>query len=390
MRLRSITLYEVRIPLRIRFRHRLAERAEAHSLLVRIDPAEGPVGWGEAIPRRYLSGETLESASTTILERIWPALSRLELDPESGLLGQLAPFYREADETRTTAAWAGVELALLDLAGKLLSVPVRRFVRERLARNVAPPSPVDSCDAAVPLVAPLGGGSLRALAWQTRCFRWLGFGSFKLKMGYAEDHRRLECVRRIVGPSARLHADANGGWTLDEALAGCALLREADAGHIEQPLGAGETDALAALRATAGLPVMVDESLVTRADAESLLAAGSCDLFNLRLAKNGGVSGCLALLELAQREGLGCQLGALVGETDLLAAGAREFLAATGPLLHHECSFPRLLLAGRPTSGPSANLWRGRMPLAPTGPGLGVRIDEARLRKRTVNLQRAC
>ncbi|MFH0910100.1 MAG: enolase C-terminal domain-like protein [Planctomycetota bacterium] len=206
----------------------------------------------------------------------------------------------------------------------------------------------------------------------------------KLKVGFADDGERVTGVRRILGGRVDLRADANGAWSVETALAQCGRLRAQGVSSIEQPVSAANHAGLARVRREGGLSVMADESLCTRADADALIAEGACDLFNVRLAKNGGFSGALAMLARARKAGLGAQLGVLVGETSILAAAEQEFLAGIGPLRHHETGFPRFLLQGDPGRGAGGVFWRGRLYPRPPAPGFGIRILPARLHRVTL------
>jgi L-alanine-DL-glutamate epimerase-like enolase superfamily enzyme len=95
--------------------------------------------------------------------------------------------------------------------------------------------------------------------------------------------------------------------------------------------------------------VMADESLCTYKDALNLIDRKAATVFNIRLPKNGGITGSLALAKLARAHSIGVQLGALVGETGLLCNAGRHCLAAISPELY-EYSFPGLLLKDSPVT----------------------------------------
>ncbi|MFH0910101.1 MAG: hypothetical protein V1918_01120 [Planctomycetota bacterium] len=125
VRFSRIDLYEVRIPFRLAYAHALAERREASSLLCRVATDSGRAGWGEIVPRAYLTGETLASAREDILTRWWPCARGLEIQKYTDLLPALAELYAEADHDRRTASYAGVELACIDAAGSAFGLPAR-------------------------------------------------------------------------------------------------------------------------------------------------------------------------------------------------------------------------------------------------------------------------
>ena len=102
--------------------------------------------------------------------------------------------------------------------------------------------------------------------------------------------------------------------------------------------------ALAEVRRQVQTPLMLDESLCGMVDAERAVAAGACDLFNLRLSKCGGFIPTLRLAQFAKAHGLACQLGCQVGETAVLSAAGRHFAASVGGLRFLEGSYDRHLV----------------------------------------------
>ncbi|MBP5231840.1 MAG: hypothetical protein J6333_00365, partial [Planctomycetes bacterium] len=91
MRVVAMECFVVRIPFRFSFRHALAERRQADSVLLRVELAGGAVGWGEAVPRAYLTGESVESVVDDLRARWAPALRELDFPPRESPLPALAP-----------------------------------------------------------------------------------------------------------------------------------------------------------------------------------------------------------------------------------------------------------------------------------------------------------
>jgi muconate cycloisomerase len=220
--------------------------------------------------------------------------------------------------------------------------------------------------------------------------RLVGFRDYKLKVGpdadadeanLAEVHRQLRRgLRRVRGPTRRtLRVDANGAWTLAEAVERSRALARFRVIALEQPLAKGDEAALAELRARAPVPIMLDESLVTRRGAEALVAAGCVDSFNIRISKNGGLVASLDLAAFAARAGLDFQLGCMVGETGVLTAAGRIFLELMGKRVRFaEGSYGRLLLRGDVTRQ-RLTFGYGGFVRAMAGPGLGVDVSPRRV-----------
>jgi muconate cycloisomerase len=156
-----------------------------------------------------------------------------------------------------------------------------------------------------------------------------------------------------------------------------------DVAAVEQPLPRGPVEELARLRRATPVPIMVDESLVTRADAEALIAARAADFFNVRVSKCGGLARSLAVAHAAVAAGLQIQVGSQVGETAILSAAGRHLAAALPAVAFVEGSFGTLLLTEDVSIESVQFGHRGEAPVL-TGPGLGIRVVEERLRRRAV------
>ena len=367
-RLTSLELREVRIPFRFSFKHALAERKEANNLFVAIQADSGHIGYGEVLPRPYLTGETVSSAWQDIGERYWPAVRSLEFRTDRPPSEALRDVYLEADASRKTGSYAGVDIAIHDAWGRVTETPGCALfgpVRRSLGLRGA-----------------LGVGGVPAVRWSGRLGKLLGFREFKLKTGRADDVKRIRAARAILGHGCDLRIDANAGWTVDETLAMAHTLKQYDVSSIEQPIPAGNVEDLARIQRETGVDVMADESLCSRSDAEALLAARAANLWNVRLAKVGGFTGVLELVGIARRAGVRIHLGVLVGESAVLTAAGRA-CAGLADFAHVECGFPRILLRHQPFSGdPGGYRGTGRPLRSPAG--LGVEPNRAILDRFTV------
>lgn len=180
----------------------------------------------------------------------------------------------------------------------------------------------------------------------------------KIKLGGGgEDHERLLAVRQGA-PDARLIVDANEGWRADDLAHRLDICRENRVDLIEQPLPAGEDDALATIRSP--IPICADESLHTRADLRRI--AGRYDAVNVKLDKTGGLCEAFALIEEAERLGLSVMVGCMVASSlsmapAMLIAQRAAWVDLDGPLLlAHDHPHP-LHFEGSLLYPPSAALW---------------------------------
>lgn len=364
--LTGFTVWRGFFPLRIRFSHHLAARDSVETLLVAAEGAPGAVGYGQALPRSYLTGETIDSCQADLLTRWLPEMRRLRFAPGAGpaFLDALAELYCQADRERRLASYAAAELAAVDALARMAGLAGRSWWRET--------------SSAPPLVASIPATSPRKAAWMARVLTWLGYRRFKVKAGLDEaaDTARLAAVRQAVGSGAWLAVDANAAWAPEQALRRIAAMKRFAVDLVEEPLRPDADAALGEIEKKAGVAVMADESLCSAADAEKLLNQGSPSWWNLRLAKNGGFSGVRAFAALARDNGIRLYGGVLVGEASCLAAAGRIAMG----LAAFQCAeygFPRLLLKGDPFRGGPGGFFGRAGP--PAGIGFGVRLLEKNL-----------
>jgi L-alanine-DL-glutamate epimerase-like enolase superfamily enzyme len=374
VRIENAEVLQLRIPLRVTFRHALAERSVGDSVVVRLTDARGNTGHGECAPRDYVSGEDSRSVGAT-LDRLLPRFV-------GRAFGSLADATAELEQAATGlardehAAFCALELAVLDLVGRATGASAGDVLGP-VVRTTVPYSGVVSAD---------GAAGARALCERMRA---LSLRDVKVKVGRSaeEDREVLRVVRDVLGDAVALRVDANCAWTAPEALERLQELAPFRLAAAEQPLAADDIEGMAWLTARSAVPIVADESLVSAADAERLAAARACHVFNVRISKCGGLLQARRIRDIGVRAGIASMLGAQVGETALLSAAGRHFATRMPDVRHCEGSFGEMLLEADLSARPVA-FGRGGEATALTGPGLGVDVDDARLRSFTAPVAR--
>ena len=298
-------------------------RTEAKVLTVRVTEG-GVTGWGECVPyARY--DETLESVTAEI----------------NGLPGDIT---RQAlyDLLPAGAARNAVDCALWDLEAKRAGKRVWE-----LAGLTAPGPEITaytlSLDEPEAMRAQAAKHSHRPL--------------LKIKLGTPDDMPRLEAVR-AGAPDATIIIDANEGWSAEVYADLAPHLVRLGVALVEQPLPAGEDDAL--LGMDRPVPVCADESCHDRASLPGL--KGKYDVVNIKLDKTGGLTEALALRDAARAEGFEVMVGCMVGSSlamapaTLVAQGAKV-VDLDGPLLLAEDRDNALKFDGAGVHPPAAALW---------------------------------
>jgi L-alanine-DL-glutamate epimerase-like enolase superfamily enzyme len=208
------------------------------------------------------------------------------------------------------------------------------------------------------------------------------------RKGWRQDVGNFEAVRRAVGDDVMIGVDPNTGWTLADALSCIRELRRMDLGYIEQPIARRDLKGLAEIRRAAdGVPVMADESIFTLQDAYALAEARAVDAFCIKLYKVGGITAAKKIAAVAEAANIQLNCGGLAVQSQLEAAAGAHFYASTPPhrmLGAAEFLFGLNTIAKDPLVPETEFVLRDGHVTVPSGPGLGITIDEGALKKHTL------
>ena len=327
-RLLELELYHLKVPFRRAFAHAAAERNYTDTVVAAALLADGTVGYGEGLPRKYVTGETVESVLFNIADTLADRLQKIEPKtfPELLDLVDNLPFTNRQGQI-INAARCCLELALLDAYGKHFKCNL-----SSVAGWMGYGGFTNSGKLRPPRVSGvLGTETPQRLAKQLRIMRWYGLCDFKVKLGTDNDEQNIELIakklrRPIAAGKVGVRADANGAWDIDTAIAMSERLADSGFYCLEQPLATNDRSHWHALADLAKIALMADESLVSLEDAEFLAKNDLVDFFNIRISKNGGLLAAVRMAELAQKWSRAFGLGAMVGETGILAAAGKQFL----------------------------------------------------------------
>jgi muconate cycloisomerase len=267
-------------------------------------------------------------------------------------------------------AKGAVEMALLDLQGQALGVPVHRL----LGGRATPPAN----DPGIRLKFVVGAVEPALAAQRAHRMVESGWRAIKVKVGRHEhpraDVERLLAVRDAIGPDTWLSVDANGGYTVDQAVWAAARFEQLDVALFEQPTRRGDHAAMAEVRRRSGIPIMADESVFTPQDALDVIRAGAADVLSLYPGKHGGIRPTQHIARLAEAAGIPCTIGSNL-EREVATAAMAHVTVCTANI--HCERFPGDLigpvyyeqaLTRQPLRYKADRLW------VPEGPGLGVAV----------------
>jgi L-alanine-DL-glutamate epimerase-like enolase superfamily enzyme len=383
IRVTELALFHVEIPLRKEVRHASYARASSENVIVRATLEGGVVGYGEGVPREYVTGETIAGA----MDQIQKTDFRSQLEPARdyehavAIASRIALWQPQPDPRGCSgnAARCAVELSLLDAYGKQFDQSVSRVVS-----LVPEAAAIRQAAEGVRYSGAITAESPRKEFWSAVKMRAYGFRDCKVKVGVSgqNDRERMRRIRRILGRRVRVRIDANEAWKPDEIVDRLHELEPFEIASLEQPVPHEQIGALPEVRRRVKVPIMHDESLCSLTDARAAIAAETCDLFNIRLSKCGGFVESLKIAALAHSSGLGYQLGCQVGETGILSAAGRHFATGVAGIRFLEGSYDRHLVRERLTVEDLTFGYGGRAS-ALRGSGLGVAIDEVALARVT-------
>jgi muconate cycloisomerase len=334
-------------------------------VFVRLETTEGMTGWGEAacLGGPTWSEESSESVAATIERYIVPWLvgrdaSGIEvLSREMARRVQGNPFAR-----------AAVEMALWDLNGRALGVPVHRLLGGRVRDRV-------------PLSWSLAVADAGAEIEEARAKVAGGHRIFKIKTAarpVAEDVERVRRLREAVGPDVSLRVDANQGWDRPTALRAIRALEPFGLDFVEQPVPRWDFEGMAEIGRRVDVPIMADESCFSPQDALQIARLGGVSILGLKVTKSAGIIGTMAISRIAEAAGMGCYVGCMI-ETSLGTAAYLQVALAAAPVTWGCELFGPLLLKGDVVREP-VRFADGAI-LALDGPGLGVEVDEGALKE---------
>jgi L-Ala-D/L-Glu epimerase len=384
----ELELFAVDLPFRTAFRHAAAARTTSESLFLRVRLDSGAEGWGESLPRAYVSGERRPQAFALLRDAILPAL----LGRTFQSLPEVISFLEKCDgkappewvplEFPQSSAWCSVDLALLDAFSRAFGQPVE------LGTAGTEPS-AERALGRCRYSGVVSAGRGWAYAVSLLKMRAFGFPHVKLKVERDGALPAARMARRLLGRRVDLRVDANMAWNVEQALRAIGELRSVGIQSFEQPIAAADLAGLAQLVAESSAEIVADEGLTDRESLQALISHRACTGANVRISKCGGLIGAHARCREALDAGLMLQVGCQVGESSLLSAAHLVLLQALAPLTpgvrYAEGCFGGHLLREDPVSPSIQFGYGGRAPRRPAGTGLGVQVDQAALQRWAVD-----
>ena len=380
MKIKTIEAIAVRLPMKKPVQMAGETVAQAENVFVRIESDAGAVGWGEAAAAPTMTGETIASMMAAI-ELMTPKL-----------LGGAAYDFGGATATMdaqlfgNTGAKAAIDMALHDLVGRAGGRPVYALFGAKKRSRMPVLAVIGSLDAAADL--------------REAQARWnAGYRAFKIKVGLASPE--ADAVRTMMlcqalkdhvpkdqaqqGESCLVCADANQGFSVDGALSFVRGIGNCGLDFFEQPVNAHDLAGMSRIAAASTVPIGADEGIHSLDDVARHHECKAARGVSLKAIKLGGLSGLFAASRLCAERGMAINISCKTGETSLASAAAVH-LAAVAPAIAWGLTVTNSGLAEDVTTAPLA-IKDGHVEV-PERPGLGIDVDEERLRRRQQDFKR--
>jgi L-alanine-DL-glutamate epimerase-like enolase superfamily enzyme len=376
VKIKTIEAVPVRLPMQKPVQMAGETVAQAENIFVRIESDAGAVGWGEAASAPTMTGETTAGMMAAI-ELLTPKLcGRAAYDFAGAAAAMDAQLYGNS------GAKAAIDMALHDLVGRASGRPVYALFGARQRSRIAVLAVIGSADAAADL--------------REAQARWnAGYRAFKIKVGLAAPE--ADAVRTMMlcqalkgqardqaggqaqgGEPCLVSADANQGFSVDGALTfvrgigGCGL------DFFEQPVSAHDLEGMSRIAAASTVPIGADEGIHSLDDIARHHERAAARGVSLKAIKLGGLSGLFAASRRCAELGMAVNISCKTGETSLASAAAVH-LAAVAPAIAWGLTVTNGGLAEDVTAAPLA-VKDGHVEV-PERPGLGIEVDEHRLRR---------
>jgi len=318
------------------------------------------MGYGEGVPRAFVTGEVLADSLSYLQEVLAPAILTRDFPSPQALLQALADLYAQLHASRHPAAFCALETALLDAAGLTWKIPVSHLIGPKYRSSL-------EYSAVIPLMSHQQMRHYFHIV-KTNYMRFV-----KLKVGTDSDLETLRLARDELGPEVDIRVDANSAWTPAEAIARLREMLPYHLSAVEQPVAKADFAGMQQVSEALPIPVIADESLCNEEDARRLIELQACHIFNIRLSKCGGPGAATRIRRMAEKAGILCQLGCQVGETSILSAVGRHFALTVPRLSYVEGSYSHYLLARDVVVQPVV-FNGGGMAFELPGPGLGIDV----------------
>jgi len=338
------------------------EVRRADNVLVRIEADNGVVGWGEAASAPVMTGDTLESIVSAV-QYLSVALHGRDAADISGALTAM-----DARMYGNHGAKAAIEIALHDLVGRASRKPVHALLGAKKRSRM-------------PLLGVIGGGNHQGDLRDAETKKAAGVTAYKVKVGIdtpENDAARTRDICKILGNGMLVSADANQGYTTEEAVTYVRAVNGSGLDFFEQPVAAADLAGMAAVAAATDIAIGADEGIHSFDDIKRHHECKAARGVSLKAIKLGGIRGVTEAGGLCDRLGMSVNISCKTGESSVACAAALH-AASVVPNIAWGLTLTHIGLAEDVVVSPIPTL-KGYVDSLDR-PGLGIDVDENYVRR---------
>ena len=332
--------------------------SSARHVMVQVRTDEGITGLGEAIPRPFVYGETMQSVIGAIENVLFPAMRGQDPRDVEKIWSQWS---------RMRGNWSAktaLDTALHDIIGKQAGLPLYKMLG-------------GYADGRIPVSMPIAIGETAHMVKQAVQAIEAGFQGIKMKIGkdLRSDLRNIAAIRHAVGDEVFLYVDANTAYTAGDALRAILKFEAHGIGLVEEPVAIGDFDGRARLARAIRTPILLDESINELADVLREIKLGSAGALSLRNARSGFTLS-RKYVGLAEAGNVPCMIGS---HRELgVGTAANAHLGAAYACMAYPAELGVHVWVEDGLLTEPLRIERGYLYL-PSGPGLGVELDARKL-----------
>ena len=341
-------------------------RYDAESVILKVHTDEGIVGLGEADPLNPFSDETPATVMAVIRDMIAPHLigqnpiriSALESHLDMLVHGNLL-------------ARGAVNMALFDISGKSYNLPAYMLLGGLYQDKL-------------PLMSPIGSGTPDEDANSIQKLIEDGYKTVMIKMGalpIVDEIQRMIAAEKKFGDRIKIIVDANQGWTLAETLEFIEGISGSRPVLLEQPIARDDIEGLKRIRSCAPCPLSADEGVASIREAATLIREQAVDAFSIKVSKNGGLSKSKRIAEMTHAFGLKVLMNSMF-DFGITQAASLQLGCVLPNLLDMGHAYMSVLRMSDDITDFAKNISRSVVSV-PSEPGLGVALNEDKLKKYT-------
>jgi len=356
LRIQSIGIYKLIIPLKEPFVISLGTQYNAESVIVVIKTQANFTGYGECSPYMSINGESIDTCFIVgqYLAKILKGKNALDIKE----------CVQDMDKTiyGNNSIKSAFDMALYDIAAQHADTPLYKFLGGKNNKPLI-------TDYTVSL------GEASKMAADAKKYKEQGFPVIKVKLGETthKDAERIHFIREAIGYEMPLRIDANQGWDVKTAIATLKELERYSIQHCEEPIARWDFMRLRKVKKKSPIPIMADESCCDHHDAKRLIQLKACDMLNIKLGKSGGILDALKIISLAEKAKMKMQVGAFMESR--LGMTAFAHLALCSDNISY-CDFDTpLMFTEDPVTGGLTYQQNGVVTVPETA-GLGATIEE--------------